>query len=66
MKVTITFTSTNEDDGFYGSTTVVREDVDDLHALSAAYGDATRAAGFTYVDNVGFEKDDGSMIFSDW
>jgi len=66
MKVEIKFTSESEDDGFEGSTTVVRGNIVDLYGLGQAYADATRAAGFTYVNNVGFEKDDGSMVFSDW
>jgi|TARA_R110000822_G_scaffold186425_2_gene325460 hypothetical protein len=63
MKVTIEFESTGEEDGFYGTTTLVRHDVDDLHALAQVYADAARAGGFTYVENVAFEKDDGQMVF---
>jgi len=66
MKVEIKFTSDSEDDGFEGSTTVVRGNIVDLYGLGQAYADATRAVGFTYVNNVGFEQDDGSMVFSDW
>jgi hypothetical protein len=64
MKVTITFESECEDDGFEGSTTVVRGGIDNLHELGDAYVDATRAGGFNYVENVAFEKDDGQMVFS--
>tara|TARA_R110000744_G_scaffold166639_1_gene283871 strand:- start:492 stop:692 length:201 start_codon:yes stop_codon:yes gene_type:complete len=64
MKVTITFESDCEEDGFVGSTTVVREGIDSLHDLAEAYCDATVAGGFTYVENVAFEKDDGQMVFS--
>lgn len=64
MKVTITFESDCEDDGFNGSTTIVRGDIDTLYDLGDAYVDATRAAGFNYVENVAFEKDDGQMVFS--
>ena len=63
MQVSITFTSTSEHDGFVGHTTVVRDDVEDLYDLSRAYADAARAGGFTYVEDVAFEKDDGSMLF---
>tara|TARA_R110000796_G_scaffold86661_2_gene187410 strand:+ start:360 stop:560 length:201 start_codon:yes stop_codon:yes gene_type:complete len=63
MKVSIEFESTGEEDGFYGTTTLVRHDVDDLHALAQVYADAARAGGFTYVENVAFEKDDGQMVF---
>ena len=63
MQLTITFESTNEDDGFNGATTIVRSDVDNLHALARAFTDAAQAGGFTYVEDVGFEKDDGQMVF---
>ena len=64
MRVTITFESECEDDGFEGSTTVVRGGIDNLYELGDAYVDATRAGGFNYVENVAFEKDDGQMVFS--
>jgi len=63
MQVSITFTADSEDDGFDGSTTVVRGNIDDLYGLGQAFAHATRAAGYTYVDDVAFEKDDGSMVF---
>ncbi len=66
MQVSITFTSNNQEDGFVGSTTITREEVEDLNTLAAVYGDAARAGGFTYVESVAFEKDDGQMVFSDW
>lgn len=66
MQVTMTFNSESEADGFQGSTTVVRYNVDDLYGLGRAFADAARAAGYTYVEDVGFEKDDGSMVFGDF
>ena len=63
MQVNITFTSDNEDDGFDGSTTVVRGNIDDLYGLAQAFVDAARAGGYTYVEDVAFEKDDGQMVF---
>ena len=65
MQVSITFTPDCEDDGFDGSTTVVRGGIDDLYGLGYAFADAARAAGYTYVQDVAFEKDDGSMVFSE-
>ena len=53
----------SEDDGVVGTSTITREDVDDLHSLAQAVGDFTRSCGYTYVNDVGFEKDDGSMTF---
>tara|TARA_R110000803_G_scaffold92433_3_gene159910 strand:+ start:1237 stop:1437 length:201 start_codon:yes stop_codon:yes gene_type:complete len=66
MKVTITFESTHEEDGFDGSTTLERNSVEDLHSLAQVYADSARAAGFTYVESVAFEKDDGQMVFGDF
>ena len=63
MKVEIKFTSDSEDDGFEGSTTVVRGNIVDLYGLGQAYADAARAGGYTYVEDVAFEKDDGQMVF---
>jgi hypothetical protein len=54
----ITFT---EDGG--DSVKLVRHEVEDLYALSLFFADAARAAGYTYVESVGFEMDDGEMVF---
>jgi hypothetical protein len=62
-KLTITFESDNEDDGFEGKTIIERHNINDLWALSNAYTDATKAAGWCYVIDVAFEKDDGKMVF---
>jgi len=56
--ISITFT---EDDG--DSVKLVRHEVDDLYALSLFFAEAARAAGYPYVESVGFEKDDGEMVF---
>ena len=63
MKVTVTFTSDSDDDGFKGTTIVFREGIDDLYGLGQAFADAARAGGYGYVEDVAFEKDDGSMVF---
>ena len=63
MKVILTAIFESEDDGVVGSSTITRHDVDDLHSLAQVVGDFTRSCGFTYVNDVGFEKDDGSMTF---
>ena len=66
MRLIITFVSSDEEDGFNGVTTVERNDIDDLQSLGLAYAEAARAAGFTYVEGVAFEKDDGQMVFGDF
>ena len=63
MKIVLTAIFDSEDDGVVGTATITREDVDDLHSLAQAVGDFTRSCGNTYVNDVGFEKDDGSMTF---
>ena len=64
MRVSITFSADSEDDGFNGSTTVIRDYIDDLYGLGQVFDEATVAAGFTYVTGVAFEKNDGTMVFS--
>lgn len=63
MKVILTAIFGSEEDGVDGTATITREDVDDLHSLAQVVGDFTRSCGYTYVNDVGFEKDDGSMTF---
>jgi len=63
MELTMTVSNDKEEDGFTGSITMVRSDIDDLYSLGQAYGDFARAIGFGYVEDVAFEKDDGQMVF---
>lgn len=63
MELTMTVNNDKEEDGFTGSITMVRSDIDDLYSLGQAYGDFSRAIGFNYVEDVAFEKDDGQMVF---
>jgi len=63
MKVHITFEFEDEVDGVGGDLSYSREGIDDLYSLAHFFAFATRAAGFTYVENVGFEKEDGTVTF---
>jgi hypothetical protein len=63
MKVILSAVFDGDYDGVSGTTTVTRDDVDDLHSLAQVVGDFTRSCGYTCVNDVGFEKDDGSMTF---
>jgi hypothetical protein len=65
MRVSVIFENDSKEDGFNGRVTLERQGIDDLYGLARLYGDATRAAGFTYVADVGFEKDDGKVLFGD-
>ena len=63
MKLMLTAVFEPEEDGVDGGVSLTRGDVDDLHSLAHAMADFARACGFSYVSDVGFEKDDGEMTF---
>jgi hypothetical protein len=65
MRVDIEFYFDKENDGFDGSARMSRDEIEDLYALSQMITDAVRGAGFDYVVNTGFEKDDGNVIFGE-
>lgn len=63
MKINITFEFEDEVDGVGGDLSYSREGIDDLYSLAHFFAFATRAAGFSYVENVGFEKEGGTVTF---
>ena len=63
MNIQITFSFEKEVDGVEGYVTHSREDVEDLYELAQFLTDAVRGAGFSYVVNTGFEKDNGEVVF---
>ena len=63
MKVTVRFDMDPEEVGYAGTTSVQRENVSDLVALAQVFADAARASGFTYVEDVAFEKDCGTVTW---
>ena len=63
MKISIVFTHNKEEDGFNGETGAVREGVSDLYEASQFLTDAFRGSGFSYVENIGFELEDGKVLF---
>jgi len=65
MKIEITFTMDEEDYGKDMITTATSEGIDDLYDVSNFLTVAMNGAGFSYVTNVGFEKDDGTVVFGD-
>jgi len=65
MKINITFTMDEEDYGKDVITTATSEGIDDLYDVSNFLTMAMNGAGFSYVTNVGFEKDDGTVVFGD-
>lgn len=63
MKVSIKFEFDALEDGIGGVVTYEEDDISDLYQLARFYAFATSAAGYTYVENVGFEKEDGTVTF---
>lgn len=63
MRVNITFSFDKEADGIEGYVTHEREHVEDLYEMAQFLTDAMRGAGFSYVVNTGFEKDNGEVMF---
>ena len=66
MNVNLEAVADAEEDGYNGNITIYREDVEDIYQLANLFTDFAVAIGFTYVKAVGFEKDDGSMVWGDF
>ena len=66
MRVSIDFQYDKEDDGYDGSSSASRDGVLDLYTMAQFLADAMKGAGFSYVVDVGFEKDDGNIIFGEF
>ena len=65
MRIDISAYMDKDDDGYEGSINITRDDVDDLYELAFTFTQAAKAMGYTYVEAVGFEKDDGTMVWGD-
>ena len=65
MRVDIEFYFDEEEDGVSGSARFSRDKVDDLYTMAQMLTDAMRGAGFSYVVNTGFEKDNGEVVFGE-
>ena len=63
MKVSIEFEFDDDDDGYNGFSASSREGVIDLYTMAQFLTDAIQGAGWGYVVDVGFEKDDGAVTF---
>ena len=64
MRVTVRFESTIEEDGHDLDVTLEKRGVIDLYEMSDLFSDALRAAGFTYVDSVGWKDSKGNENWS--
>ena len=65
MRVSIQFHFDKEGDGIDGFSSAQRDDVYDLYGMAQFLSDAMRGAGYSYVVDVGFEKDDGNIVFGE-
>lgn len=65
MRVDIEFYFDKEEDGVSGSARFSRDGVEDLYVMAQLLTDAMRGAGFSYVVNTGFEKDNGEVVFGE-
>ena len=65
MRVSMDFYFDKETDGYEGSLNVNRDDVEDLYALAQFVTQCAQGAGFNHVTDVGFEKDDGNIVFGE-
>lgn len=64
MDIEVNFTFREDDgDGFDGHLSYRRDKVEALEEICQFLTDGLRGSGFSYVENVGIEKDDGSMVF---
>lgn len=66
MRITLDAYFDKEDDGFSGSVSMTRDEVDDMYGLLNLFQEYANALGFTYIKSVGFEKDDETIVWSDF
>lgn len=65
MRINLTAYMDRGTDGVEGSVTLDREDVEDLTSLAQAINDWVAGMGFSYVEDVAFAKDDGTMVWGE-
>ena len=65
MRISVNAYMEKEEDGYSGSVDLNRDDITEAHELAQIFAEAAQAFGFTYVKSVGFECEDGEMIWGD-
>tara|TARA_R110000744_G_scaffold353482_1_gene459839 strand:+ start:604 stop:804 length:201 start_codon:yes stop_codon:yes gene_type:complete len=65
MRISVDAYMEREDDGYSGSVSLSRDDVLDAQQLAQLFAEAAHAFGFSYVKSVGFECEDGDMLWGD-
>ena len=63
MRVDIEFYFNKDEDGFDGNVRVSRDSVEDLYEVSRVITDAINGAGFSYVEDTGFQKNNGEELW---
>jgi hypothetical protein len=66
MKFKLTAISTKADDGEDIEATITRGDVETVEDALYAFGQFMRAAGFTYIEQVGAISEDGKEYWGDF
>ena len=65
MRISVNAYMEKEEDVYSGSVDLNRDDITEAHELAQIFAEAAHAFGFTYVKSVGFECEDGEMIWGD-
>ena len=65
MRISVNAYMEKEEDGYSGSVDLNRDDITEAHELAQIFAEAAHAFCFTYVKSVGFECEDGEMIWGD-
>lgn len=65
MRVSLSAYLDKDEDGYSGSVSIDREDIDNLVAIAQTVKDFLHGLGFDYVDDVAFSKDDGTMVWGE-
>lgn len=66
MRIDLDAYMDKEEDGYSGNVRMSRDEIGDIYELADLFSEAARAMGFSYVKAVGFEKDDGQIVWSDF
>ena len=66
MRIDLDAYMDKDSDGFSGSVRLSRDEITDIYELADMFTEAAKAMGFSYIKAVGFEKDDGQVVWGDF
>jgi len=66
MRIDLDAYMDRDSDGFSGSVRLSRDEITDIYELADMFTEAAKAMGFSYIKAVGFEKDDGQVVWGDF